>query len=1059
MKALKILVLLLIAAVIIVVGGAAAFVAFSDPNDFKELIAEKVRDQTGRELTLEGPLEWAFWPKLRLKAGPLSLSNAPGFGDEPMFAADEIQVAVATLPLLRERIEMDTIKLHGVVVNLARNADGVTNWQDLAGGDGETEPHGGGLASFVLGGVDIKDARFTWSDAATDQKITISKINAATGELTFGDPIDFNASLTVVANKPALDGDVSLTGTVSYNLDDERYQVNPLAFKAILRGKHLPGGAATIEAGAEIDVNLADEIARITGLKLSGLGTTVEGEFTATDIEDEIPSAKGFLNVDGKDLALIFNAFELPVGKQLAGISNRAFNFAAAFDANMETGDATLSKFEGNMLGARLSGSFKATEANTDKPVAKGGLNARGPDLPTLLAVLGQIQGADAETLKSLNQALRSAKDKSFAIDADLDADLGAGLASLPKLNVKLLGNTITGEVFATHADTDKPAIKGTLKASGPDLPSMLAVAAQFQADGKALTDMAKSLAKEKAKGFKVEANFDIDLKSGRISLPKLSADLIGLEIRGNMKGEDVDFEEGDGTLDGRLSVEGKNLGPLLRSVGQADLAKSMHSVKIDAGVKGSLSDLILSPLTLTTTVAGAGVKKPVELRVAAGSARANLDKETLVLDDLSVTGLGLNVKANVDAEKIMSEPTFEGKLDVPAFNLKQLLARLNKPVPKTADPSALTRLGLKTRFSGTTGSIKLDGLEIALDETTIQGNVNVANFEGPDLTFAIGVDQINADRYLEPTSKGRSRPVTPEAAAAGAASELPVEMLRALKIKGDLLIGDLVLSGAKMKNIKFSIRADGGKIRLSPLGAELYQGTYGGVIDLDATGKQPLLVLKTNLKNVSVEPLIKNTVGNDMLSGIVSFNAALKAVGGDGDRIKKSLNGTAQFGTTNGVFRGVDAVAVLRAVEQIIECKCPVSVPKGGETRFNTLAGTLTAKNGVIRNEDLVLSGDGFTITGKGMLANLHNNTLKYNLELAVSEARKGVDGGNYNLGGYSVPIKCRGAIENPSCLPDFGSIIKQVAKSAITKEIGKKLQDAIGGDAGEALKKIFKF
>ena len=65
MKALKILILLLIAAVIIVVGGAAAFIAFSDPNDFKDLIAEKVRDQTGRELTLEGPLEWAFWPKLK----------------------------------------------------------------------------------------------------------------------------------------------------------------------------------------------------------------------------------------------------------------------------------------------------------------------------------------------------------------------------------------------------------------------------------------------------------------------------------------------------------------------------------------------------------------------------------------------------------------------------------------------------------------------------------------------------------------------------------------------------------------------------------------------------------------------------------------------------------------------------------------------------------------------------------------------------------------------------------------------------------------------------------
>ena len=77
------------------------------------------------------------------------------------------------------------------------------------------------------------------------------------------------------------------------------------------------------------------------------------------------------------------------------------------------------------------------------------------------------------------------------------------------------------------------------------------------------------------------------------------------------------------------------------------------------------------------------------------------------------------------------------------------------------------------------------------------------------------------------------------------------------------------------MRNIKFSIRADGGKIKLDPLGAELYQGTYGGIINLDATRKEPSLGINTQLKGVHVEPLIKDTVGNDMLSGIVNFDAA----------------------------------------------------------------------------------------------------------------------------------------------------------------------------------------
>ena len=169
MQALKILVILFVVAVIIVVGGGAAFIVFSDPNDFKNLVIAKVRDNTGRSLSLDGDLEWAFWPKLRLKAGPLALSNAAGFGDDPFLAADEIQVAVATLPLLREQVEMDTIKLHGVVINLARNADGVSNWDDFVGPRAQEEEDydGGGIAALAIGGVDIKDARITWQDDTT----------------------------------------------------------------------------------------------------------------------------------------------------------------------------------------------------------------------------------------------------------------------------------------------------------------------------------------------------------------------------------------------------------------------------------------------------------------------------------------------------------------------------------------------------------------------------------------------------------------------------------------------------------------------------------------------------------------------------------------------------------------------------------------------------------------------------------------------------------------------------------------------------------------------------
>ncbi|MEQ8231038.1 MAG: AsmA family protein, partial [Gammaproteobacteria bacterium] len=1090
MKALKALILIVVVLVVLVVGGVAAFLALVDPNDYKDEIAAKVREATGRELVLEGPLELGLYPKIRLQAGPLRLSNAAGFGDAPFFAAERIQVAVATLPLLSRRLEMDKVILHGLSVNLAKSADGTTNWADLAGeGAAEEEERGGdGLAAIVLGGVDIQNGRVHYSDATTGQEVTIADITAETGALTLGEPVAFSLALTATANQPTLDSDVKLTGTVSYNLDDEHYVIEPLALQTVMRGDHLSGGQATIDFGASIDINLDEETLTVSGLTLNGLGTEVSGAFAARDIEDDKPSAKGNLVVTGKDIAALFNAFELPVGQQLAGIKDRSFDFKTAFDADMDTGKVIVSELDGHLLGAMLGGNFTASGADTDQPSATGTLAMSGPDLPALLAIVGQLQGADAETLKTLRDALAKAGDKSFAINADLDANLADnGRAALPRLEATLLGNTIKGNLAATRADTEEPAVKGHLEAAGPDfptlatvvaalqgtdaaalkslgaalggaadksfkvaadvdadlakgtadlptleatllgnqvsghvaarnldkdepaasgaltarggdLPAMLAIASQFQADGAALRDMAKRLTKEKNKSFEVEVGFDADLGSGSIELPKLSADLLGLAVRGGLTGKNVDFEDGKGQLDGKLGVTSSDLGTLLRSAGQDDLAKSLRSLALDVGIKGSLSDLTFAPLSLVTQVKSPEVKQPVDLKVTAGAARANLDKDTLTVENLRVTGLGLNAKANLDASNLSEQPRFNGTLEVPAFNLRKLLASLNLDVPETSDPKALTSIALNSKLAGSTNAIKLDDLAIKLDDTNIKGNVDVKSFEGPNLSFGIGIDSLNVDRYMAPGEEGKAAAATPEAAAAGAASELPVETLRALKIKGELLVGKLVLSGATLSDVKFAIDANNGRIQLSPLGAKLYDGSYDGAIGLDATGAAAQLALKTALQGVKVEPLLKDTVQNDMLSGVVSFESMLRGVGGDPERLKKSLNGNGKFSTVDGVFRGVDAVGVLRAVEQMIECKCPVPLPEGGETRFSSLGGTLDVKKGVIHNQDLLLAGDGFKITGKGMLANLHDNTVKYDLELSVDEARKETTNANYN-------------------------------------------------------------
>ena len=149
----------------------------------------------------------------------------------------------------------------------------------------------------------------------------------------------------------------------------------------------------------------------------------------------------------------------------------------------------------------------------------------------------------------------------------------------------------------------------------------------------------------------------------------------------------------------------------------------------------------------------------------------------------------------------------------------------------------------------------------------------------------------------------------------------------------------------------------------------------------------------------------------------------------------------------------------MLAQIEVMVESKRPSSISKGGETKFQSLAGTINFKNGVGKNSDLLLDGSGFKITGKGTVADLRTNKIKYDAKVSVDSGKAQRGESNYNVGGYTVPIRCRGEIGANACKPDVGDIIAEISKSAVKNEVGKQLEKVIGGDVVETLKKLFKF
>ena len=187
---------------------------FFDPNDFRDDIANKVREQTGRELSIEGDISLDIFPWLAVEVGKASLGNASGFGDTPMASFDSASFSVRLMPaILRQEVEVGAADIVALRLNLEVNQNGRDNWSDLLPEDSSDEPAEGGAASGGLdvNSVQIVDAKISNSDRQTGDLIVVDQANLNIGRLKDdGSAVPVDATLNFDMQPAGMSGSVSL---------------------------------------------------------------------------------------------------------------------------------------------------------------------------------------------------------------------------------------------------------------------------------------------------------------------------------------------------------------------------------------------------------------------------------------------------------------------------------------------------------------------------------------------------------------------------------------------------------------------------------------------------------------------------------------------------------------------------------------------------------------------------------------------------------------------------------------------------------------------------------
>ncbi len=306
MKIIKRLIIGLVLLIVVLFIVLAVFISTLDLNAYKEQIQKLTKDQTGRDLTINGELDASFFPWIGISIGQVSLSNAQGFGDLPFARMDAAKVKIEVMPLLRKQINVQSVELDGLTLDLQRAANGKTNWDDLTQAsaststttnDQTTEVEGGApaIAALAVGGISVSNANISWQDKQNGSDAQLSNFNLKTGSIELAKPFSLETGFDVISNSFEVKSRLDAGGDVTIDLQQQKYLLTGLSLTTTASGAAIPFKDAALTFGGDITADLGNQQITVEKLFVQSMGIDLQGRVNVTSL-DSNPQIKASLS-------------------------------------------------------------------------------------------------------------------------------------------------------------------------------------------------------------------------------------------------------------------------------------------------------------------------------------------------------------------------------------------------------------------------------------------------------------------------------------------------------------------------------------------------------------------------------------------------------------------------------------------------------------------------------------------------------------------------------------------------------------------------------------------
>ena len=430
------LVALLVVAVVIV---ASTF----DPNDYKGVATDAFTARTGRTLTIDEDLRLAYFPWLAVETGGVTIGNAPDFGGaaQPFATARRVAARVKLLPLLSRRVEIGTVELEGLTLNLARDASLRGNWQDLARNRERAASRApsrrAGAASIdelAIEGVRISDGNVYWRENTDELRYSVTGLSLTTGGIGSGEPVDFEAALDFADETSGLKATLAAGAVVATAANGTVTATDFETSGSVNGGNGAPARRSSWPPRASRSTAQAETLA-VEGLATEIAGIRAAWQLTATALLAN-PTLRGSVAVDAAELAAVFEQLGCRRPLRSSRASSARSRSLRSSSSKPNRRSCSVREVDAELLGMRVNG-----EGSLD-----GGNELAGRIVDRRVHAERRLQACCARAVPPTVDVERA---RPLALDTRFDTNLDYRPRGSARLQAEAFGATVSGNLEA----------------------------------------------------------------------------------------------------------------------------------------------------------------------------------------------------------------------------------------------------------------------------------------------------------------------------------------------------------------------------------------------------------------------------------------------------------------------------------------------------------------------------------------------------------------------------------------------------------------------------------